>query len=125
MAVFQLIPEGDLELDAGGDFVFIDGSELVRQNIAARFRFFLGEWFLDTREGVPYYRDILVKSPDPAVVRSIFSQVLADTPGVLAILSFDLVFDARERTVRFSFEVQATDDVISVDPNDDEFVLRL
>lgn len=124
MAVIQEIPEGDLALE-NGNFVFIDGSKLVRQTILARFRFFLGEWFLDVREGVPYYRDVLVKSPDRSIVRSIFEQVLAGTPGVLAVLSFDLVFDAEARTIRFAFEVQSTDGVITVDPNDDEFIVRL
>lgn len=124
MAVFQVIPEGDLALE-NGNFVFIDGSKLVRQTILARFRFFLGEWFLDTREGVPYYRDILVKSPDRSVVRSVFQQVLAGTPGVLDVLRFELLFDEAARTIRFSFEVQSTDGVITVDPDDDAFIVRL
>lgn len=124
MAVTQVIPEGDLELE-NGDFVWIEGSELVRQTILARFRFFLGEWFLDTREGVPYFRDILVKSPDRDIIRSVFSQVLVDTPGVLSVLSFDLFYDEQERTIRFAFEVQSTDDTIVVSPDDDAFVVRV
>ncbi len=124
MAVIQVIPEGDLALE-NGNFVLIDGSELVRQSILSRFRFFLGEWFLDVREGVPYFRDILVKSPDRDIVRSVFRQVLADTPGVLNILSFEILYDAQARTIRFSFEVQSTDDVIKVDPDDDAFVVRV
>lgn len=124
MAIVQVIPDGDLDLD-GGDFVLIEGSRHVRQTILARFRFFLGEWFLDTREGVPYYRDILIKSPDRSVVRSVFLQVLTGTPGVLDVLSFDLLFDEQERTIRFSFEVQSTDGVVTVDPNDDAFVVRV
>lgn len=124
MAVTAVIPEGDLDIENGG-FVWIEGSELVRQSILARFRFFLGEWFLDTREGVPYFRDILVKSPDRDIVRSVFRQVLADTPGVLDILKFDLDFDTKERTIRFTFEVQSTDDVIVVNPDDDAFVVRV
>lgn len=124
MAVFQEIPAGDLLIE-NGQFVFIEGSRLVRQTILARFRFFLGEWFLDTREGVPFDRDILVKNPDRDVVRSVFRQVLATTPGVTDILSFDLIFDQVARTIRFNFEVQATDDVIRVSPDDDAFVVRL
>ncbi|HVJ27424.1 MAG TPA: hypothetical protein VM493_07760 [Vicinamibacterales bacterium] len=124
MAVIQVIPEGDLALE-NGNFVWIEGSSLVRQNIASRFSFYAGEWFLDLREGVPYYRDILVKSPDRLVVRSIFEQVLRSTPGVTEILSFDLTLDAEERTIRFAFEVQSTDGIITVNPDDDAFVVRL
>jgi hypothetical protein len=124
MAIIQVIPAGDLAL-VNGNFVQIDGSQMTRQSLIARFRMFLGEWFLDQREGVPYYRDILVKNPDREVVRSVFRQVLAGTPGVLEILSFEVVFDERERTIRFSFEVQSTDGVISVSPDDDAFVVRI
>jgi len=124
MAVIQVIPEGDLALE-NGNFVMLDGADFVRQTIQARFRFFLGEWFLDTREGVPYYRDILIKSPDPSVVRSIFSQVLSDTPGVLAVPRFELIFDAKARTISFSFVAQTTDDVIVVNHDDDAFIVRL
>lgn len=123
MAVTQVIPEGDLALE-NGDFVWIEGSRLVRQNILARLRFFLGEWFLDIREGVPYFRDILVKSPDRSVVRSIFMQVVAGTPGVISVDRFELVFDAQARTIRFAFTVTSTDGVVTVDPDDDEFVVR-
>lgn len=125
MAVIQVIPEGDIALGDDGDFAFVDGSRHVLQTILARFRFFLGEWFLDTREGVPYYRDILIKNPDRSVVRSVFMQVLETTPGVLSVLSFDIVYDERERTIRFSFEVQSTDGVVTVTPGDDAFVVRL
>lgn len=123
MAVVQLIPENDLEL-VGGDFVFIDGSRMVRQTIACRFRFFLGEWFLDTREGVPYYRDILVKNPDPSVVASVFRRVLVTTPGVLSVLRFELRADFPNRTLRFDFEVQSTDGPIVVTPDDEDFIVR-
>lgn len=125
MAVIQVIPEGDLALGDDGDFVFIDGSRLVLQTILARFRFFLGEWFLDTREGVPYYRDVLIKNPDRGVVRSVFLQVLESTPGVLGVLTFDIVFDERARTISFAFEVQATDGVVTVTPGDEAFVVRI
>lgn len=124
MAVFQLIPEGDLEL-VNGDFVFVDGVEELRQAILSRFRFFLGEWFLDLREGVPYYRDVLVKNPDVNLVRSVFRQVLASTPGVLSILRFDLRFDAEARTLSFDFAVQGADGPIAVSPDNDDFIVRV
>lgn len=124
MAVFQLIPENDLLLE-NGDFVMVDGSRLVRQTIASRFRFYLGEWFLDVREGVPYYRDILVKNPDLDVVRSTFRQVLTTTPGVLDVLSFSLTFDPHDRVLHFAFEVQSTDGPIEVVAEDEDFIIRL
>lgn len=124
MAVVHLIPEGDLEL-VNGDFRMASGSEMVRQTILSRFRYFLGEWFLDLREGVPYYRDVLVKNPDIEVVRSVFRRVLVSTPGVLSVLRFDLSFDFEERTLTFDFEVASTYGPIAVSPDDDAFIVRL
>lgn len=125
MAVIQVIPDGDLALDDGGNFAMVEGSQFVRQLIESRFKFFLGEWFLDEREGVPYYRDILIKNPDVDVVRSVFRRVLTTTPGVLSILRFDLRFEASTRTIYFDFEVQSTDGPIVVTPDDDAFIVRL
>jgi hypothetical protein len=123
MAVFQLIPAGDLAL-SGGDFVWQEGIEHTRQVIAARFRFFLGEWFLDLREGVPYYRDVLVKNPDREVVRSVFRNVLKTTPRVLEITRFDLRLDTTTRTLSFDFACQTEDGPIAVSPTDDAFIVR-
>jgi hypothetical protein len=54
----------------------IRGAEAVAQRVRVRFRWFLGEWFLDERLGVPYYSDILVKNPDPILISFIFRRVL-------------------------------------------------
>lgn len=124
MAVFLQIPEGDLDL-VNGDFAFVEGADEIRQSILSRFRFFLGEWFLDRREGVPYYRDVFVKNPDRAVVRSVFAQVLVGTPGVLSVNRFEIQFDAKERTIRFDFEVYVDNGTIVVLPEDDTFIVRV
>jgi hypothetical protein len=123
MAVFRTIPAGDLAL-VNGDFVWQSGIDQTRQTILNRFKFFLGEWFLDLREGVPYYRDILGKNTDPEVARSVFRNVLRTTPGVLEITRFELRLDARERVLHFDFACQTADGEVSVSPSDDAFVVR-
>ncbi len=124
MAIVQLIPAGDLAL-VNGNFVWLDGPAMIRQNIAARFKFFLGEWFLDLREGIPYYRDILGKNPDVNVASSIFRQVLKETPGVLEIRDFVLRFDSSIREINFRFTCLVEGGTISVLPEDDEFIITV
>ncbi len=68
-----------------------------------RFRFFLGEWFLNTLEGVPYYRDILIKTPDLSVARSIFRQVLLTTQDIASVRRINLKVDAANRTMHCDF----------------------
>jgi hypothetical protein len=65
------------------NLVLISGAEYALQKVKARLHFFLGTWFLDTREGVPYYRDILIKNPNLNVARSLFRSVIQSVPGVL------------------------------------------
>ncbi len=104
----------DLALDpVSGDLAFppriIRGAEAVAQRIRVRFRWFLGEWFLDQRQGVPYYRDILVKNPDPILISFIFRRVLTSTPGVRSVSKFSAVLDRASRTLTVNFEATLAD----------------
>lgn len=100
--------EGDLHLD-GEAAVLVDGREAIAQHLRIRLRFFLGEWFLDERQGIPFYRDILVKNPSRRLVESILKRVIVDTPGVDSLDKFELSIDAATRSATVSFTVVTTD----------------
>lgn len=102
----------------------IRGPDAVIQRIRQRFRFFLGEWFLDKRLGVPYYDSILVKNPDVAVVTTIFRRVLVDTPGVARVISMTARVDKGARELVTSFEAALEDPTIIVRAVDAPFKLR-
>lgn len=100
----------------------VRGAEAVLQRIRIRFRWFLGEWFLDQREGVPYFRDVLVKNPDPVLISSIFRTVLRRTPGVLRIDRFAARLERNTRTLIVDFEVTLeTGETLTV--ADDKFII--
>lgn len=124
MAILIQYPAGDLAV-VNGRFLRAAGPALIRQRLAARFDFWLGEWFLNTLEGVPYYRDVFGKNPNLDTIRSIFRQVILTTPGVLSIRRFDLVFDSAERTLRFNFEAIVTGGSIVVAPGDEDFIISV
>lgn len=105
----------DLLLDAGGDldvstndFAVVDGIQAIRQELQIRYRFFLGEWFLDTTEGVPYIRDVLKKNPNEAQVRALLASVATSTPGINKVQSIDLSLDNVTRTLTVELDVEAT-----------------
>lgn len=100
--------EGDLHLD-GEALSLVDGREAIAQHIRIRLRFFLGEWFLDEREGVPFYRDILIKNPSRRLVESVFRRVIIETPGVDSLDKFELAIDAATRTATLSFTAVTND----------------
>lgn len=82
----------------------VDGDDAIVQHLKIRLRFFLSEWFLDQRLGIPYLEQILVKNPNLVAVRNIFREAILETPGIATITRFDLRVDAaiRKLTVEFT-----------------------
>lgn len=129
MAVLRIIPAGDLALEKG-DLVLLGRTAAtrvlyLRQKIASRFKFFLKEWFLDQREGVPYYRDVFRKRPNIPLIRSLFLRVLRRTPGVLEVVKFSTVFDRETRELSFAFQALVTDGEVTVGPKDRDFIVAV
>lgn len=82
--------------------VLIDGRDEIAQTLRTRLRVFLGEWFLDTREGVPYFEEILKKNPDPGRVDAIFKNEILTSPGVVELITFKLDITGRKLTLEFT-----------------------
>lgn len=112
MSSFALDNTGDLEL-VDDSFRLNSGAEAIAQHLKVKFQLFLGEWFLDTSIGVPYYQDILIKKPSFVVVQEILKDVILDTPGILELLEFNIDFEGATRT--FSLEFKALTDEGPID----------
>ena len=110
---------GDLALPAR----IVRGPDAIIQRLSARLRFFLGEWFLDRRLGVPYYRDVLVKNPSIPLVTSVFRRVVAGTPGIDRVHSFTARLDASRRELTASFEALAEDQTVKISAVDSTFLI--
>lgn len=125
MAIIRTNQIGDLAVQSGR-LQEVVGADYVRQKLASRFRFFLGEWFADKREGIPYFRDVLRKGADPDVIRSVFRSVLRNTPGVVSVKKFDVQLDTRQRRLSFEFEALAADGtIIRVTRTDSPFLVEI
>lgn len=99
--------EGDLML-VNGDFVLVRGLDAIEQHLRVRLRFFLGEWFLDEREGVPFFRDIFVKNPNVSLITAELRRVVTSTPGVSSCEQLTVDIDAGAR--RATVTIRATTD---------------
>ena len=99
------IATGDLLLK-DGDLMIIDNAERVAQQILITLRFWFGEWFLNTGQGVPYLEYILIKNPNINHVRQILTEAILSVEGVQSIDSMELDFDERNR--RLYVEYAAT-----------------
>lgn len=111
----------DLALDPDtGDLLIEDfDAQLVRdldsveQDLRVRLQFFLGEWFLDTTVGIPFYEDILVKNPNIPNIESILKAKILETEDVIELLSFDTAFENRILTVSFEVRTEYGDTAIT------------
>lgn len=123
--IVRVIPAGDLALSETGDLVWLTGPAYIRQRISARLKFFLGEWFLDRRLGVPYFKHVFVKNPNMDTVRQVFRRVIAGTPGVLALNVLTVDYDPTARSLAVGFEATVEDGVIRVTSGDPDFIIAL
>lgn len=113
---------GDLALPVQ----LISGAEAVGQHVRERLQFFLGEWFLDTRQGVPYYRDVLKKNPDRGVVRSVLRRVILSCQDIATLKRLSLSFDDARRELSVDFlAVTVEDDVIDTTRLDAPFIITI
>jgi hypothetical protein len=81
--------------------------EDAAQRIKVRILIFLGEWLLDSREGVPYYQQILTKTSKVAV-DAIFRAKIKEEPLVFQVVSFSSNLSTSDRKYTLSFEVLLT-----------------
>lgn len=96
---------GTGDLDTSEHAITI-GSEIdaIDQQIQIRLRTFLNEWFLDTRVGIPYFRDILIKAPNLGVIENIYRDAILSTPGVVTVDYITAEINAAQRTLNLTFK---------------------
>lgn len=86
-------------------------AEEVAQQLMVRFRFFLGEWFLDAAQGVPWFQTILGQKIPLLVVQQLLRSVAQRCPGVTQVQRFTLSYVNQSRTAAVDFAVILTDGV--------------
>jgi hypothetical protein len=93
---------GDLDL-TGHRLNLTTGEEAIEQNLRIRLRFFLEEWFLDTRLGIPYFREVLIKNPNMLLVQSIFRNAILTTTGISTVNTLTSELDKSTRSLSLYF----------------------
>lgn len=123
----KAVPQGrDLAIDTeplgkndlivtNGDLTLVTDMAAIKQEIYIRLQFIAGEWFLDTTVGLPYFDNILVKSPNLAAIRTIFMDEILRSAGIKSVLKLDLDFNTKERRLTVTFS--ANTDLGQLDDN--------
>lgn len=114
----------DFALDSAGNMQTVTGREAIAQHVKIRLRFFRGEWSLDTREGTPYWEQILVRGASEAAISEVFRRVVAETPGIASVRQVGLSIDRQTRTLTVArLEAVTTDGELITAADFSAFVL--
>ena len=104
MATFAQDGTNDILL-TNGQMSLLTAADEFAQVLRTRLQFFEGEWFLDTRLGVPYFQYILVKNPDLRIIERIFRAVIFSIPNAAQVLRLELTNNP-DRTLSVNIRVQ-------------------
>lgn len=70
---------------ANGSFVRVSGAQEIAQNCKVRLLLGRGEVWLDTSQGVPYFREVLRKGVDAAALQGVFRDAILGADGIVSI----------------------------------------
>lgn len=116
--------DNDLTLTRG-QLVLVSGiADAAAIQLRNRFRFVLGEYFLDIRQGIPYFSVVFVKNPNVLLIKQLFRSVIIGTPGVTSVLSLDASYDSTARTLSFSFRARAADGQVITGGSGQPFIVE-
>jgi len=101
MADIKLTDGHDLDLSTG-DIQLIRGRDETAQRLTISFGTYLGEWFLDSRVGVPYFQTIFAKGTPTSEIEDIFRQVLEKDDGIDQVSELVVEYDAATRDLTVS-----------------------
>ena len=99
-----LTSTGDLSF-VNGELQLVEGTEAVAQHLRIRLRWFVGEWYLDRRLGMPWFAHALVKRPNAVLLKSLFREAALTTPGVLEVRQLSLSIADRKLTVTMQLRI--------------------
>ncbi len=93
---------GDLDMSQGLRFT-PDLQTYVVQRLDENFSFFLGEYFLNLRLGIPWFEKVIGQKPDFALLQTLLSRAAMQTIGVASVPSFRVAFERSSRKALPSF----------------------
>jgi hypothetical protein len=89
-----------------GQLVLVSKAAQVAQAIGIRLQRLLGEWFLNTGVGIPWYgANGILGSKDQNNAELLIRQEILNTPQVQQLVSLTPVWDATSRTLSIAAQV--------------------
>ena len=116
MINLQIGSSGDLVIDKHNIQV-VSEATCVRQRLLTKLRLFRGEYRFDITQGVDYFEEVNVKSPNLSRVASIFKAIINEDPEIVALTSFSLQVESTTRELKIAFTAKTNAGPISAEEN--------
>lgn len=101
-------PDGDIDLSKGLRFT-TSTKQYAAQRLDCTLSFFLGEWFLNKLEGLPYWERIIGATPDLGLLETIYRRAILGSPAIASLPALTLAFDRSTRTLSPTFRAIVKD----------------
>jgi hypothetical protein len=116
-------------LDENGDMVmrngqaYIEASEAVRQACVTRLRLLIYEWWEDTKDGIPWWQNIIAKRDINEALRLIRKRIQG-TDNVLSVLTMEHDWNNETRELKVRATVQSVYGIFELAANLSELAAR-
>ncbi len=94
----------DFRQDGSGDWDFTNGLqhtttlvEYVQQKVTTTMQFFLGEFFLDLRKGIAFFKYEIGQRFDRQLLTTLFTRAALQTTGVAEVTAMTMTLDRQTR----------------------------
>lgn len=116
-----------LQLDtATGDLAIpitvLKGAPAICQRIVSRLRMFAGEYFLDTRQGLPFYQLIAGRQANTNMIDALYRKAIQTTPGIVSVDSIQSTLDKPSRVLKTNWSA-TYDDGLILTATDEPYIL--
>lgn len=109
---------GDIEFDNTNSPLVTDSlNSDLSQRLRIKLQTYLGEWFLNSDIGVPYYQSVFTKGTSKSATDLVFQQQILSERDVIEISEFTSELNTLSRLYTLSFRVKTAEgftDLISI-----------
>ena len=92
------------DLEIGIDLQLVNLIDYYAQKVKIVLWFFLGEWFLDTTQGINYIGQVFSKNPNLTLTDSLFKIAILEIDGFIELLEYDSDFEIPLRKLDVNFK---------------------
>ena len=108
MSSFARTASGDLDFSVHDLTLVTNVAQCAADWLNDRLYLGLGEWFLDTTLGIPFFSFLGVKNPAIDAIRAMFRNVILFDPTIVSVTELSVTLNAR-RQMTYNFSCKVND----------------